>query len=280
MSMALGRVILALLAISDLHIGYADNRAAVARMGPHPADWLVLAGDVGETVAHLQLTFDLVLPKFRQVVWVPGNHELWTRRDEPGLAGESKYAALVEVCRKRGVLTPEDPYPLYLGANGPLRIAPLFTLYDYSFTPTPMSPADAVQWAIDQGVLCSDEAVLSPAPFAGRAEWCAARCAMTERRLSEARALDEHPMVLINHYPLKREHVELTRFPSFSIWCGTERTRDWPARFGASAVIYGHLHMPGTRVEDGVHYHEVSLGYPGQWFAYNGIDRHLRFVAE
>lgn len=271
---------MALFAISDLHIGYAANRSAVAQMGHHPSDWLVLAGDIGETIAHLELALDLLQPKFRQLVWVPGNHELWSRREEPGLAGVRKYEALVAACRGRGVLTPEDPYPLYIGATTTLRLAPLFTLYDYSFGPAGMSPAEAVQWAIDQGVLCSDEAVLSPAPFPTRAAWCAARCELTEQRLASARALDAYPMVLINHFPMRREHVQLSRFPSFAIWCGTERTREWPARFGAKAVIYGHLHLPGTRSEDGVDYHEVSLGYPGQRFAYERADHRLRFVAE
>ena len=30
-------------------------------------------------------------------------------------------------------------------------------------------------------------------------------------------------------------------------------------------VVSGHLHIPGTKVRDGVRYEEVSLGYPQQW---------------
>ena len=38
-----------LLAISDLHIGYAENRAIVDRLRPESDDdWLIVAGDVGE----------------------------------------------------------------------------------------------------------------------------------------------------------------------------------------------------------------------------------------
>lgn len=268
-----------LFAISDLHVGYPANRAALARISHHPSDWLILAGDLGETVAHLQLTLDLLQPKFRQLLWVPGNHELWTRREEPGLSGVRKYEALVAACRSRGVLTPEDPYALYYGADTTLRIALLFTLYDYSFTPTPMTPEEALQWAIDQGVLCSDEAVLSAEPYPSRAAWCAARCDETEQRLTAARKLDTHPMVLVNHFPMRREHVVLPRFPAFSVWCGTERTRDWPSRFGATEVVYGHLHMPGTRLEGEVRYHEVSFGYPGQWNELAGMEQRLQFVA-
>ena len=269
-----------LFAISDLHVGYAANKAALAQMSPHPDDWLILAGDIGETVGHLELTLDLLQPKFRQLLWVPGNHELWTRREEPGLSGVAKYEALVAACRKREVLTPEDPYPLYVGPGVTRRVALLFTLYDYSFTPTPMSPEEALQWAIDQGVLCSDEAVLSPDPYPSRAAWCAARCVETEHRLIAARSIDTHPMVLVNHFPMRREHVVLPRYPAFSVWCGTERVRDWPSRFGATEVVYGHLHMPGTRLEGDVRYHEVSFGYPGQWNELAGIDGRLRFVAE
>ena len=168
---------MALLAISDLHLGFAANREAFARLRPRPDDWLILAGDVGETVAHLELALDCTVPRFQRVLWTPGNHELWSRREEPGLRGESKYRALVDACRRRGVLTPEDPYPSFEGRSGRYRVALLFTLYDYSFTPYPMSSEHALEWAIQQGVLCSDEAVLHPDPHPSRAAWCAARCA-------------------------------------------------------------------------------------------------------
>ena len=40
--------------------------------------------------------------------------------------GDAKYRALVAVCRKLGVSTPEDPYPVWEGEGGARRIAPLF----------------------------------------------------------------------------------------------------------------------------------------------------------
>ena len=38
-----------LLAISDLHLGAPANREALAELGNHPEDWLLLAGDVAES---------------------------------------------------------------------------------------------------------------------------------------------------------------------------------------------------------------------------------------
>ncbi len=48
----------------------------------------------------------------------------------------------------------------------------------------------------------------------------------------------------------------------FAQWCGTEQTADWHRRFRARTVVYGHLHIPRTMVQDGVRFEEVSLGYP------------------
>lgn len=67
-----------LFAISDLHVGFKANYEALRGLQARPEAALVLAGDVGETAEHLAMTLDVVQPRFRQVVWCPGNHELWT----------------------------------------------------------------------------------------------------------------------------------------------------------------------------------------------------------
>ena len=65
--------------------------------------------------------------------------------------------------------------------------------------------------------------------------------------------------------PLGRVPTLVLRHPEFAIWCGTERTADWHTRFGAAAVVYGHLHIPRTTWEGGVRFEEVSIGYPREW---------------
>ena len=42
-----------------------------------PDDWLILAGDVGETAAHLELAFRELAAICATLVGT-GNHELWT----------------------------------------------------------------------------------------------------------------------------------------------------------------------------------------------------------
>ena len=267
-----------LYAISDLHLGNAANRTALSGMSPHLDDWLILAGDVGETEAHIEYALDVLQPRFRQLIWVPGNHELWTVSAEQ-LRGEEKYLALVEFCRRRGVLTPEDPYVVWPGEGPAHLIAPLFLLYDYTFGPDHVAPEGAVAWAKEEGIVCADETFLHPHPYPSRAAWCHARCRQTERRLESAGVEHGHlPSVLINHFPLKRVLARLPAIPRFQVWCGTRRTEDWHKRFRARAIVSGHLHIRQSAVIDGVRFEEVSLGYPRQWRADRSIDSYLRQI--
>ena len=95
----------ALLAVSDLHVSYAENRRIVDGLRPaSPDDWLLVAGDVGELLDSVEATLRLLRGRFAKVIWAPGNHELWTHpRDPVTLRGEQRYAALVEACRDLGV---------------------------------------------------------------------------------------------------------------------------------------------------------------------------------
>ncbi|MFG1953576.1 metallophosphoesterase family protein [Micromonospora sp. NPDC048830] len=255
----------ALLAISDLHVAYAENRAIVEGLQPgSPADWLLVAGDVGDTVEDVEWALGLLSRRFAKVIWVPGNHELWTPpADEVTLRGEARYRHLVDRCRALGVVTPEDPYPVWQGPGGPALIAPLFLLYDYSWRPPGLDREAALAEAYQTGIVCTDEFLLHPDPYPSRQAWCAARVAETARRL-DARDPDL-PTVLVNHWPLLREPTRILRYPIFAQWCGTEDTADWHLRYAAAAVVYGHLHIPRTTWHDGVRFEEVSVGYPREW---------------
>ena len=267
-----------LLAISDLHVGFEKNRAAVDAMTARPDDWLILAGDVGETVEHLEWTLDTLGPRFRQLVWCPGNHELWTIGDRDA-RGQEKYERLVEVCRKRGVLTPEDDYAVFDGGSIPYLVAPMFVLYDYTFRPDHVLPENAVAWARQAGVRCVDEDLLHPEPYGSRVAWCHARCAWTEDRLLRTLRATPHKTVLVNHFPLKQSLAQLPAIPRFQPWCGTRRTEDWHLRFNAAVVVTGHLHIRKTSFVDGCRFEEVSLGYPErQWRGSRGADPYVREI--
>lgn len=253
-------------AVSDLHVGYEENRKLVDALEPaSDDDWLIVAGDVAEVFGHVEATLRLLRSRFAEVIWAPGNHELWTHpRDPLRLRGAERYDRLVAMCRQLGVRTPEDEYAVWRGEGGPAVIAPLFLLYDYTWhAPGTATKQESLAYAYKTGVVCTDEELLHPDPYPDRESWCRARVDDAEQRLA---ALDpDVPAVLVSHWPLHRHPTEVLWYPEFAQWCGTDLTGDWHQRFNVTTAVYGHLHIPRTTWQDGVRFQEVSLGYPREW---------------
>lgn len=268
-----------LFAVSDLHVVYEENRRIVEGLRPEsPEDWLIVAGDVGDQVSEVEWALGLLRERFAKVIWVPGNHELWTPKDDPiQLRGQERYEFLVEMCRGMDVLTPEDEFAVWDGEGGPAVIAPLFTLYDYSFRPEGTSnKEESLAYAHSTGVVCTDEYYLHPDPYPSREAWCFDRIALTEKRL--AAVPSDLPTVQINHWPLVREPTRVLTYPEFAQWCGTELTADWHIRFRAACSVYGHLHIPRSTRYDGVPFEEVSVGYPREWKHFGRTGNWLRQI--
>lgn len=264
-------------AISDLHINHPENRNALLSLSSHPDDWLLVAGDVAERYSDIEFAFSILVPRFKKVVWIPGNHELWTLPGSGEIErGQARYDRLVRLSRSHGVLTPEDPYAVLSFDGEQVRIAPTFVLYDYSFRPDTVACEDVAKWAAEVGSGCADEFLLHPDPYPTRAAWCRARCDVTLGRLEECN--DGTPIILVNHFPLLEEFAHAPFVPRFTPWCGTRRTRGWHLRFNVKVVVSGHLHIPTTRFKDGVRFEEVSLGYPRQRDRTRPIDSFLREV--
>ncbi len=264
-----------LFAVSDLHLGHAANRALVDQVGDHSDDWLILAGDIGENPDQLAWAFSRLSRRFARLIWVPGNHELWTKarndQADPAPRGVGLYTQLVGLARDHGVLTPEDPYPQWPGplpadrapTDGPLHICPLFLLYDYGFRPAHVTRDAVRDWAAEDRILPVDELLLHPDPYPDRPAWCAARLRETAARLAALPAGAR--TVLINHWSLRQDLLFIRRVPRYAPWCGTPVTTDWHTRFNAVVVVGGHQHVPRTDWRDGTRFEEVSLGYPREW---------------
>ncbi|EOM77063.1 metallophosphoesterase [Rhodococcus rhodnii] len=269
-----------LLAISDTHVGHRGNREMTERLHPHsPDDWLILAGDVAERSDDIRWSLEVLTQRFAKVLWVPGNHELWTTAKDPvQMHGLARYDHLVAMCRELGVVTPEDPYPVWNDPTlGPVTVVPMFLLYDYSFLPDGATDkASGLEIARERGVVATDEFLLASEPYATRDAWCRARIEYTAARL-DALAPGTRT-VLVNHFPLVREPTHVLWYPEFALWCGTEATADWHVRYNAVCSVYGHLHIPRTTWYDGVRFEEVSLGYPREWQRRGLPDELLRTI--
>jgi 3',5'-cyclic AMP phosphodiesterase CpdA len=255
-----------LFATSDLHSSFSENRRIIDEMHPESSDdWLIVAGDVDDTFSKIEKTLLLLRRRYAKVIWTPGNHELWTLREDPvQLRGAARYQALVQMCQHNDILTPEDDFAIWPDPSGPVTIVPLFLLYDYSWlAPGTSTKKESLEYADGTGVVCADEMLLHPAPYPDRESWCGARLKEAEHRLLALGP--DVKTILVGHWPLVRQPTHALRFPEFAQWCGTARTADWHIRFRAKVVVYGHLHIPRTTHYDGVRFEEVSVGYPREW---------------
>lgn len=116
-----------ILATSDIHIDYQDNRKWIEDLSDQEFvnDVLILAGDISDDLALIRSCFQHLSKKFFKVMYVTGNHELWVARD--GIANSfEKYDKVCAVAKETGILLE----PLHLER---VSIVPLFGWYDFSF---------------------------------------------------------------------------------------------------------------------------------------------------
>ena len=71
-------------AISDLHLDYEKNAAWFYSLSgeDYKNDLLILAGDISDNIKLLEMCFNQLANQFKQVIFVPGNHDLWVIRSE------------------------------------------------------------------------------------------------------------------------------------------------------------------------------------------------------
>jgi len=86
--------------VSDLHTDYAENLKWVECLSnvKHRNDVLLVAGDVAETYSMFVVTMSLLKERFDHVFYVPGNHDLWCRREGQNYVRSLCYDCEVQVC--------------------------------------------------------------------------------------------------------------------------------------------------------------------------------------
>ncbi|KAL0535488.1 hypothetical protein IC582_029819 [Cucumis melo] len=115
--------------LSDLHTDYDENMNWIHSLSSdkYRDDVLIVAGDVAETISNFVSTMATLKDRFERVFFVPGNHDLWCRREGDNyLDSLEKMSKLLDACIDLGV----DTNPAIL--NG-LGIVPLFSWYHESF---------------------------------------------------------------------------------------------------------------------------------------------------
>jgi predicted phosphodiesterase len=119
-------------ALSDIHLDYAENLAWLNNLSryDYTEDILLLAGDISHDFPLIEKAFIQLKLRFKEVAFIPGNHDLWAIGKNP-LTSLEKFARIRELA---------DTYQVRMSwlHLGEVAILPLLSWYDYSFaTPTP-----------------------------------------------------------------------------------------------------------------------------------------------
>ena len=115
-------------AISDLHVDYEPNAQWVRELSlaDYRNDVLIVAGDVSDREDRLRDCLETLARRFWRVLFVPGNHDLWVRRDDPGLDSFGKFDRIKALVHSTGA-------SMEVFHHGELSIVPLLGWYDGSF---------------------------------------------------------------------------------------------------------------------------------------------------
>ncbi len=240
------------LAVSDIHIDYQENWEWVIGLSRHDFqdDVLILAGDLTDRPELLADCFYTLALKFKQVLFVPGNHELWVYRDNSSHSLD-KFDSVCRLAYENGV----SMQPFYIAD---LSIIPLLGWYDYSFAQPDAELFDAWtdfracvwpnHWQpenITDHFLSLNEKMIEK---------------ITPKSAGQTRITFSHFLPRIDlmpyYIPVKFRYI----YPAL----GTVKLEKQIRSLVSDIHVYGHSHVNRSHVLDGIKYINNAYGYPSE----------------
>jgi predicted phosphodiesterase len=239
-------------ALSDIHVDYDVNARWVSGLSAaeYQDDVLILAGDVTDTLPLLEWCLTTFARRFKKVLFVPGNHDLWVIRDDPRKNSLQKFddvcaavessGASMQAFRERGV-----------------SIIPLLGWYDYSFG----TPGEELKSAWMDYRACrwpdgyTEDDVTTH--FA----------ALNDRQVSPAGDM----IITYSHFLPRIDvmpgYIPRSRKLLYPI-LGSARLDLQLRKLHSRMHVYGHSHVNRQATIDGVTYINNAFGYPSEtWIA-------------
>jgi predicted phosphodiesterase len=232
-------------AISDLHTDFRENMLLVEQLSDvtYQRDILIAAGDISDRLDTLKSTLALLRAKFMKIFYVPGNHELWVRRENR--TSVAKFHHVLALCEALDVQTS----PAKVDA---MWIVPLFSWYESQFDADNSGDHDSLGgWA--DFYLCKWPTAIG--------QVCDFFLRMNEPRLLSY----DGPVISFSHFLPRRDllpAVERLRFKGLPKVAGCAALDEQIRSLNSGVHIFGHSHISCDRVIDGVRYIQNPLRYP------------------
>lgn len=237
--------VMRILAISDLHTDFRENMLLVEQLSDvtYQRDILIAAGDISDRLDTLKSTLALLRAKFMKIFYVPGNHELWVRKERQ--TSVEKFFSVLALCETLDIQTS----PAKVDA---VWIVPLFSWYEPQFDADNSGDNDSLggwadfylcKWPTDIGQVC--DFFLN----------------MNEPRLLSY----DGPVISFSHFLPRRDllpAVERLRFKGLPKVAGCAALDQQIRSLKSGVHVFGHSHISCDRVIDGVRYIQNPLRYP------------------
>lgn len=235
-------------ALSDVHVDHDANFKWVCGLstGDYTQDILILAGDLTDRLARLDECLALLTRRFRKVLFVPGNHDLWVIRERRDMHSLDKFEEVRRVVESHGA-------SMQAYRAGEVAIVPLLSWYDHSFgQPSPELRA----------VWMDYRACRWPGHFS-EPEITAHFLSMNEALLQERAPTlisFSHFLPRIDVMPAYIGAGGRLLYPVL----GSTRLEIQLRRLKPDIHVYGHSHVNRKVTIDGICYCNNAFGYPGE----------------
>jgi 3',5'-cyclic AMP phosphodiesterase CpdA len=235
-------------ALSDIHIDYEVNANWIANVSAtdYRDDVLILAGDVTDSLRLLDWCLRTLAARFRRVLFVPGNHDLWVAREGPEKTSLQKFQEVAAVVQSSGASM--QPF-----RERGVSIVPLFGWYDYSFG----EPSDELK-----AIWMDYHACRWPSGF-GVKEVAAHFAALNDE--CAAAGGDNDTVITFTHFlpriDLMPSFIPKDKRVLYPVLGATQLERQL-RRHQPAMHVYGHSHVNRRVTIDGVTYINNAFGYP------------------
>ncbi len=232
-------------AISDLHVDYDENATWVGSLSlsDFQHDALIVAGDISDVQEKFSWCIEALTSRFKTVMFVPGNHDVWVIREKNPANSLDKFHAVLDRAKQCGAHT--SPFDV-----GPVTLIPLFAWYDHSFA---ARVSDLEQRWTD-------------------CHACRWPNGMTDEHINHYfLAMNDHAprkteeVISFSHF-VPRIDVMPAAIPTSMRWLysvlGSALIDKQIRQLGARMHVYGHSHVNRRVVIDGVTYINNAFGYP------------------
>lgn len=256
--------------VSDLHTDYDENLRWVESLSnvKQKNNVLLVAGDVAETHSMFVETMSLLKERFEHVFYVPGNHDLWCRREGKNYVDSiEKLNKLLDACKRIGVETT----PMVIDEIG---IIPLFSWYHESFD----KEKDITGFRIPSlEMACKDYYACKWPEGLSNGDMSLALYfdAMNDKQMEVIKEIQltcDH-IITFSHFVPRQELCPEKRmlfYPKLPKIIGSDYLEDRirsihgaeGRKDASSCHVFGHTHFCWDAVVDGIRYVQAPLAYP------------------